>query len=579
MVFCRYINTLLLLVTLLLPVAAFSQPSGEIDPHSIFLDGTKTTTASIPFAEGLSVPDGGIAGIPHIRIGSVPDLVYGNTSYMRIWMDRDAVGGFNQVIFGPTQETNTANPYGTYVFFQGGSGPSSVPSYGGGFEFRGGRGYGLGGGQLTLSGGIDNVGGGGSISLEGGRSTGSNKGYIRIGSVTFGSPNRFTLISDDTRASLYVAKLLEVDGTAYLDGALNVVGNTTLASLTGILKATSGLVATASSSDLLTAIGTIDISSNTNLAVSSPITLTGDTVGFDQTANFTWTGTHDFQNNFSWNTSGSTSYLATLGNTGLASAIVSPSGSSDSVSITKQTTTSTTTRGLLVQAEWAGTSTGSSQPVNGFNAFAYTATSATQPLTSTSAQGALRNRMVARHRATNAAATITRMAGLSAGTILDAGVGAVTDAASFIAEAESVGLATTLTNNYGLFTLSNAITGTITNNYGIYVSELQAGTNRFEVFLEDAGRAYFRDASQYLYSSAASTLDDSAATTRNFRINGTTEMSITGTVVDIATNDLAIASGAKFYFEGSGGDTYAYYDSGSSSLKFYVNGALAMELK
>lgn len=43
-------------------------------------------------------------------------------------------------------------------------------------------------------------------------------------------------------------------------------------------------------------LGTIDISANTNLAVSSPITLTGDTLGFDFSTNNTWTGTNNFTN-------------------------------------------------------------------------------------------------------------------------------------------------------------------------------------------------------------------------------------------------------------------------------------------
>lgn len=76
---------------------------------------------------------------------------------------------------------------------------------------------------------------------------------------------------------------------------LTVTGTTTLAtSLTGIAKLTSGTVGIASSADLLSAIGTIDISANTNLAVSSPITLTGDTVGFDFGTANTWTNTNSF---------------------------------------------------------------------------------------------------------------------------------------------------------------------------------------------------------------------------------------------------------------------------------------------
>lgn len=48
----------LLLVVLSLPAICIAQPFQEIDPRSIWLNGVKTTTASIPFAQGLSV-DGG----------------------------------------------------------------------------------------------------------------------------------------------------------------------------------------------------------------------------------------------------------------------------------------------------------------------------------------------------------------------------------------------------------------------------------------------------------------------------------------------------------------------------------------
>jgi hypothetical protein len=40
--------------------------------------------------------------------------------------------------------------------------------------------------------------------------------------------------------------------------------------------------------------GSVDISTHTNLAVNSPITLTGDTLGFDFSTNNTWTGTNTF---------------------------------------------------------------------------------------------------------------------------------------------------------------------------------------------------------------------------------------------------------------------------------------------
>lgn len=69
-----------------------------------------------------------------------------------------------------------------------------------------------------------------------------------------------------------------------LDG-LSVTGTTTLdTGLTGFLKAASGVVSAAS----------IDISDDTNLAVTSPVTLTGDTLSFDFSVANTFTGLQTF---------------------------------------------------------------------------------------------------------------------------------------------------------------------------------------------------------------------------------------------------------------------------------------------
>lgn len=68
----------------------------------------------------------------------------------------------------------------------------------------------------------------------------------------------------------------------------NLFNNTvTVQTLNGFVKAASGVLSASSS---------IDISSDTNLAVSSPITLTGDTVGFAFNTSNTWTGTNFFNN-------------------------------------------------------------------------------------------------------------------------------------------------------------------------------------------------------------------------------------------------------------------------------------------
>jgi len=70
---------------------------------------------------------------------------------------------------------------------------------------------------------------------------GAGTGYARIG-LSGTTSHTF-----NTDADLLVAGRLEVDGAAYLDGSLTVVGTTTLATaLGGLLKATAGLVSAAS---------------------------------------------------------------------------------------------------------------------------------------------------------------------------------------------------------------------------------------------------------------------------------------------------------------------------------------------
>jgi len=54
-----------------------------------------------------------------------------------------------------------------------------------------------------------------------------------------------------------------------------------------------------STPDALEFVASIDISDDTNLAVASPITLTGDTIGFDFSTNNTWTGTNTFREDVS----------------------------------------------------------------------------------------------------------------------------------------------------------------------------------------------------------------------------------------------------------------------------------------
>lgn len=99
-------------------------------------------------------------------------------------------------------------------------------------------------------------------------------------------------------------------GDLTLDPSANLV----FKNFTGFLQATSGVVSAAAigTGDLPSTVmlegenvslltndagylTTVDISDDTNLAVSAPITLTDDTVGLDVSASIDWTGDHDFQ--------------------------------------------------------------------------------------------------------------------------------------------------------------------------------------------------------------------------------------------------------------------------------------------
>lgn len=130
------------------------------------------------------------------------------------------------------------------------------------------------GGDIELTAGSGSLGQGGSITLTTG--TGSTPGDILIdsqtGQIILRNDSSSDFVFDDTSASG--------------DGLFNF-GNLT-ADRTFTWPNASGTV-------LLS--GSVDISSDTNLAVSSPITLTGDTVGFDFSTNNTWTGTNEFSSN------------------------------------------------------------------------------------------------------------------------------------------------------------------------------------------------------------------------------------------------------------------------------------------
>lgn len=428
-----------------------AQPMGEIDPRAIHKDGSSTTTAVIPFAEGISVvgssdSDGIKVAVP---APSIFDLFFGGLRFYRAEESTPAAYfSFTRAgpLFGDYESldiTITAKANQTGVGGGIFAADSLTSGYSGGpITLQGGLGLGDGsGGNIIIHAGDHNTSGtglGGDIILSPGQdySGGGNHGSVKVYNPQLSS--YWTLV--------------DPDGNAFTQ-QLTTSGTTTIQSLTGIIKGSTGVLSAASSSDLLTAIGTIDISSNTNLAVSSPITLTGDTVGFDFSTNNTWTGTQRFN-----------------GNVGINTASDSP--------------------GRLKVA-------GAGYFQNETNAFG-----TSNPYTALVLDGGADGALYAIGRADSKDEPFVGLSGWD-------------------------------------------------------------GESERSLFYGGGGWSAPDATHHYFYASQTYT-----------------EKNDTGVLIaQIDYNGLAISSGKKFYIEGPGSDTYFYYDSGSSSVKFYVNGALAMELK
>ena len=100
---------------------------------------------------------------------------------------------------------------------------------------------------------------------------------------------------DLTGGDIYVQDDLEVDGTIFGDVTGALTGNAVTATALAVNPAacTNQFVRDLDADGTLTC-ETVDVSSDSNLAVSSPITQTGDTIGFDYSTHNEWTGYNDF---------------------------------------------------------------------------------------------------------------------------------------------------------------------------------------------------------------------------------------------------------------------------------------------
>jgi hypothetical protein len=151
------------------------------------------------------------------------------------------------------------------------------------------------------------------------------------------------------------ATFLKLDASnSPVTGNLSIVGDTDLDGAVRIVDLTdNGFVKTSGGDGTLSVSTSIDISADTNLAVSGPITLTGDTLNFDFTLNNTWAGTNRFDDTIAIGTAPQSKYFLNIDKTvssyvGIACAIYGSITSSKGSS-------GTSVAGLYFNAQWQPT--------------------------------------------------------------------------------------------------------------------------------------------------------------------------------------------------------------------------------
>lgn len=556
-------------------------------------DGTTTTTAIIPFALGLSIPTGNdvIDTGPSLRIGSgaatqCMDLRLSNDGFGTIiaYLEGPRGQGARFDIRGGGDSGDTVN-FGGDIFFVGGSSARSQATRVGGDL------------QMLAGGAFGALGNGGIVFIRGGSATASNtRGYVVVGLDGGGTPNKFSLTSSNAQSSLYIQQALEVDGAAFMDGALTVVGTTTLAtSLDGLATLTAGVVgelngvqgdlAYYSGTNTLTVLNKntsatrylsntgasnnpawaqVDLSNGVTgtLPLSSTSLIVPDDVKFyigdnSQTAgnvsivndqavsgNLVFAPENGFAGQIYFDDLSATiesnltaCQSATWANVAIFGAALSapqftPSAIHGIVSRKQASTAGTGGIAGVLEMEWAGTSS-SSSAYQALNLFVHN-TSGSASLSSSTSGGGLRSRALTRQRSTSG--TIAQMSTYSLILVQDASTGTVSLGSTLNIESPTVGLGSTMTEWRGVsFDVPAAVSGTVGTAKFIHVPSLSGtfGTTQMEVFLDTDAGIFLRESGNQIYSSAAATLDIDTTTTFNNRIGGTVKLALTTTLLDI----------------------------------------------
>lgn len=227
----------------------------EADGLSIHLNGDNDSSISarIEFPQGISLSDGSESS-PALNFANDTNTgIFGAANGIFFSVDGDTILSLFESGIS-TEQGMRIEKYGVRIMTSGqpftfGTDAGAPSLYGvvnTGFYVTGGL-SGGGGLKVYIRGaagdGFENAGE--KVYLQGGLDNTLGSGWVQVGES--GVPGHWST-SVGAEDNFYVGGDVEIDGTTYHDGS------TYIQTLTGILKATSGLVATASSSDLLSAI-------------------------------------------------------------------------------------------------------------------------------------------------------------------------------------------------------------------------------------------------------------------------------------------------------------------------------------
>ena len=258
----------------------------------------------------------------------------------------------------------------------------------------------------------------------------------------------------------------------------------------------------------------IDLSDDVNLTVTTPITLTGDDVGFDYTTANTWTGTQQVNNTLAVGTDGSGFDFTVNSDTSGASlyweaaarnlkvGYQSPlhlgcNDDRDGLCIITRNTAASQLRGAVIWSEYNGSNTTNTAGTVGLNSFAHIESDDNISRTSTYG-GASGGRYVVRSYGsglislgTGISTTFsledtgdfTEWRGVQSEAVSPSSGEEVNTFTDFYAGGINPASTTTTAARHGLWVKgATSVGGTFTNEYGVKIEDIDQATNNFSIY-------------------------------------------------------------------------------------------------